>query len=50
MENRIEDPDLNSQSYIHLIFDKKKPKTYDEEKTACSTNDCGITVYPPTEY
>jgi hypothetical protein len=35
--NRIEDPDKNPHSYVHLIFDKV-PKIYDGEKTASSTN------------
>jgi hypothetical protein len=35
--NRIEPPDMNLCSYIHLILDRL-PKTYNGEKTASSTN------------
>jgi hypothetical protein len=35
--NRMEDPDRNPCSYIHLIFENK-PKTYGGEKTASSTD------------
>jgi hypothetical protein len=43
--NRIEDPDMNPHSCAHLIFDKGA-KTYDGEKTACSTNVAGKSGYP----
>jgi hypothetical protein len=46
--NRIEDPDMNPHSYVHLIFDKA-PKTYDGEKTVSSTNVAGKSGYLPAE-
>jgi hypothetical protein len=39
---------MNPHSYVHLIFDKV-PKTYDEEKTASSTNVTGKSGYLPAE-
>jgi hypothetical protein len=46
--NRIEDPDMNPCSYIHLFF-AKAPKTYDGEKTAFSTNAAGKIKLPPNQ-
>jgi hypothetical protein len=39
---------MNPHSCAHLIFDKV-PKTYDEEKTASSTNVPGKSGYLPAE-
>jgi hypothetical protein len=36
---------MNPYNYAHLIFDKL-PKTYDEEKTASSTNVAEKSGYP----
>jgi hypothetical protein len=38
--NRIEDLDMNTYSYAHLMFDKA-PKIYNGEKTAFLTNVAG---------
>ena len=40
--NRIEDPDMNPQTYGHLIFDKGA-KTIQWKKTAFSTSGAGTT-------
>ena len=40
--NRIEDPEMNSHSYGHLIFDKGA-KTIQWKKTTFSTNGAGTT-------
>jgi hypothetical protein len=50
MENKVEDPHIKLTELHPSDFWPKKPKTYAEEKTAYSTNDSGITLYPPTEY
>jgi hypothetical protein len=42
--NRIEDLDMNTHSFAHLIF-KKATKTYDGKKTASSTNVAGKSGY-----
>jgi hypothetical protein len=47
--NRIEDLDVNTHSYIHLIFDTKIQKTYNGEKTASLTNVAGKSGYLPAE-
>jgi hypothetical protein len=46
--NRIEDPDMNPQSYSHLIL-TKVIKICDGEKTASSTNVSGKSGYLPSE-
>jgi hypothetical protein len=46
--NGIEDPDMNPPRYVYLIFDKVL-RTYDEEKTASSTNVAGKSSYLPAE-
>jgi hypothetical protein len=45
--NRIEDPDINPQSYIHLIFDKGTKDI--RWKLTSSTNVAGKSGYLPTE-
>jgi hypothetical protein len=45
---RIEDADLNPNSYSQLIFNKGA-KTHDGEKTASSTNAAGKTGYSHVE-
>jgi hypothetical protein len=40
--NRIEDPEMNPQTYRHLIFDKKA-KTIQWKRAAFSTNGAGLT-------
>jgi hypothetical protein len=40
--NRIEDPEMNSHTYGHLIFDKRA-KTIQWKKIAFSTNSAGTT-------
>ena len=40
--NQIEDPDINSHTYGHLIFEEEL-KLYDEKNKACPTNGAGIT-------
>ena len=41
--NRIEDPEMNSHTYGHLIFDKGAKNHPVEKKTAFSTNGAGTT-------
>ena len=41
--NRIEDPDMNPNTYGHLIFDKGAKKYPVEKKTAFLTNGDGST-------
>jgi hypothetical protein len=45
-QNKIEDPNTNSCSYTHLIFDKGT-KNMNVEKTASSTNVAGKSGYLP---
>ena len=40
--NQIEDPDIDSHTYEHLIFDKEA-KIIQWKKKACSTNGAVIT-------
>jgi hypothetical protein len=47
-KNRMEDPDTNSPSYSHLIFDKSA-QICAGEKTASSTNGSGKIGFPPAE-
>jgi hypothetical protein len=46
--NRIEDLDINSHSYVHLIFDKVT-KNIRWRKDSISTNVAGKTGYLPAE-
>ena len=46
--NRIKDPDLNRQTYEHLIFDKGA-KTIQWKKKTSLTNGAGITGCQPVE-
>jgi hypothetical protein len=46
--NRIEDQDMNTLSYAHLIL-TKVPKTYYGEKTASSINGSGKSGYLSAE-
>jgi hypothetical protein len=46
--NRIEDPDVNPQSYTHLTL-TKSPKTCHGEKTAFSTNGAWKGGFLPSE-
>ena len=41
--NRIEDPEMNSHTYGHLIFDKGAKTIQWKKKTAFSTNGAGTT-------
>jgi hypothetical protein len=41
-------PRYEPDSYTHLNFNKA-PKTYDEEKTASSTNVAGKSGFPPAK-
>ena len=41
--NRIEDPEMNSNTYEHLIFDKEPKTMHWKKKTTFSTNGSGST-------
>jgi hypothetical protein len=45
---RIKDSDMNPHIYTHFIL-TKAPKTYDGEKSGCSTNVAGKSGYLPAE-
>jgi hypothetical protein len=46
--NKIEDPDMNPHSYVHLIFDKGAKNIW-WKKTGSSTNVTGKSGYLPAE-